>query len=176
MIARTSIDGSGASFDWLQQRDRPSTDLDLGLEHIQAGYDASPEIGLLWEIAGTEYPLLTGITLVRQNGVALLPETQLSLKHAARGRPLADAMTIEGADVLLAGWLARAIEIGPDGTVYVPSVRQAIDWLAYLAVERSKPGTTRGLEDDLEATIYLARVALDEAGFDYARPESPALG
>jgi hypothetical protein len=166
----------GAAFDWLHQRDRPSTDLDLGLEHIRAGYDASPEICLLREIAETEYPLLTAITLVRTNGVGLLPETQLSLKHAARGRPLADALTIEDANALLGSWLARAIEIGSDGAVYVPSVRQAIDWLAYLAAELPKPGSARALEDDLEATIYLARATLDECGFEYTGPESPALG
>ncbi len=166
----------GAAFDWLQEKDRPSSDLDLGLAHIRAGYDAAAEIGLLRMIAETEYPLLTAITLVRHNGVGLLPETQLSLKHAARGRPLSDALTVEEADALLGRWLARAIEIGPDGPVHVPSVRQAIDWLAYLAAERLKPGSTRALEDDLEATIYLARATLDEAGFAYAGPDSPALG
>ena len=166
----------GTAFDWLDQRGRPSTDLDLGLEHVRGDYDAAPEIDLLREIAESEYPLLTAITLMRENGVGLLPETQLSLKHAARGRPLADALTIEGADTLLAGWLARALEIGPDGPVYVPSVRQAIEWLSYLSAERSRPGTTRPLEDDLEATIYLARATLDEAGFGYVGPDSPALG
>jgi hypothetical protein len=158
-----------AAFDWLVQRDRPSTDLDLGLAHVRAGYASSPEIGLLRAIAETDYPLLETLTRVRLNGVGLLPETQLSLKHAARGRPLADTMTVEAADALLAGWLDRAVAIGPEGAVYVPSVRQAIDWLAYLAAGRA----TRGLEDDLEATIYLARATLDEAGFDYTGPEAP---
>jgi hypothetical protein len=166
----------GAAFDWLHRKDRPSTDLDLGLEQVRANYDASPDISLLREIAETEYPLLTAIALVRQNGVGLLPETQLALKHAARGRPLSDTMTIEGADALLASWLTRANEIGPDGPVYVLSVRQAIEWLTYLSVERSRPGPPRGLEDELEATIYLARATLDEAAFDYIAPDSPALG
>jgi hypothetical protein len=164
------------AFEWLGQRDRPSTDLDFGLEQIRASYETSLEISLLRKIAETEYPLLTSISVVRQNGVGLLPETQLALKHAARGRPLADALSIEGAHDLLASWLKRAVEIGPDGSVHVPSVRGAIDWLLHLSAERATPGSARSLEDDIEAMIYLARATLGEAGFEYAGPEEPAPG
>jgi hypothetical protein len=38
------------------------------------------------------------------------------------------------------------------------------------------PGHDRPLEDDLEATIYLARGTLEAAGFEYRGPEEPAPG
>ncbi len=107
------------AFDWLGLKQRPSSDLDLGLEQVRARYETATEIALLRRIAETEYPLLTSITLVRQNGVGLLTETRLSLKHAARGRALADALDAEGAETLLAGWLGEAAAIGAEGIVHM---------------------------------------------------------
>lgn len=165
-----------AAFDWLAEKLRPSRDLDLGLEHVRAGYEMAPEIVLLRRIAETQYPLLTAITLVRQNGVGLLTETRLSLKHAARGRALSDELSFAEAEQLFAGWLNEAAEIGSHGSVHLLAVCQAIEWLAHLAAERARPDHARALEDDLEATIYLARGTLDATGFVYAGPEDPAPG
>ena len=41
---------------------------------------------------------------------------------------------------------------------------------------RREPGHDRPLEDDLEATIYLARGTLEATGFAYRGPEEPAPG
>jgi hypothetical protein len=160
------------AFIWLAAEGRPSGDLDLALAHLRQGYEVAWEILLLREIAETRYPLLTRITLSRSNGVGLLDETRLSLKHAARGRPLADLLSLEEADSLLTGWFAKAS--GPAVAVPLLPVHQALEWLGHLAAARAMPDHQRALEDDLEATIYLARGALEEAGFSYRGPEKPA--
>lgn len=159
------------AFAWLTLKDRPSTDLDLAMAHLREGYEQAPELALLRAIAETHYPLLTRITYSRSNAVGLLDETRLSLKHAARGRPLADAMSVEEADALLAGWLATAA--GMALTVPLLPVHQAIEWLVHLDAARAAPDHGRPLEDDLEATIYLARGTLEAAGFAYRGPEEP---
>jgi hypothetical protein len=160
------------AFAWLAAKGRPSRDLDLAMAHLREGYEVAAEILLLREIAETQYPLLTQITLTRRNGVGLLDETRLSLKHAARGRPLADLLSVEAADALLAGWFTTASGV----TVAVPllPVHQAFEWLAHLAAARTMPDHDRALEDDLEATIYLARGTLETAGFSFRGPEEPA--
>jgi hypothetical protein len=160
------------AFGWLATKGRPSTDLDLAMAHLREGYETAPEIALLREIAETPYPLLTRITFSRSNAVGLLDETRLSLKHAARGRPLADSMSVEEAEALLARWLAAASDMAV--TVPLLSVHQALEWFAHLATARAAPGHDRALEDDLEATIYLARGTLEAAGFAYRGPEEPA--
>jgi hypothetical protein len=159
------------AFAWLAAKDRPSRDLDLALTHLREGYETAPEIGLLRTIAETYYPLLTRITESRGNAVGLLDETRLSLKHAARGRPLADSLGIEEAEALLDGWLATAAAI----TAEVPllPVHQALEWLGHVRTARAAPDHGRPLEDDLEATIYLARGTLEAAGFAYQGPEEP---
>jgi hypothetical protein len=164
------------AFDWLGQKHRPSGDLGLGMEHVRAGYDAAPEVDLLRRIAGTQYPLLTTIASARHNGVGLLAETQLSLKHAARGRALADTLTVDDAETLLTFWLDQAAAIGGGATVNLLAVHQAVEWLVHLAAERAKRDHARMLEDDLEATIYLARATLDDAGFAYPGPVDPPPG
>jgi len=160
------------AFAWLTAKDRPSTDLDLAMAHLRETYEASPELALLRRIAETHYPLLTRITFSRSNAVGLLDETRLSLKHAARGRPLADTMEPAEADAMLARWLNAATE-----TPAVPllPVHEALEWFRHLAVARA-PGHDRPIEDDLEATIYLARGTLEAAGFAYQGPEEPAPG
>jgi hypothetical protein len=160
------------AFDWLATKGRPSRDLDLAMAHLREGYEAAREILLLREIAETQYPLLTQITLSRSNGVGLLDETRLSLKHAARGRPLADVLSVEEAEALLASWFARASDVAID--VPLLPVHQAFEWLTHLATVRTRPDHDRAFEDDLEATIYLARGTLDATGFPYRRPEEPA--
>ncbi|HEV2675832.1 MAG TPA: hypothetical protein VGV37_14905 [Aliidongia sp.] len=160
-----------AAFAWLTLKDRPSTDLDLAMTHLREGYEQAPELALLREIAETHYPLLTRITYSRSNAVGLLDETRLSLKHAARGRPLADAMSVEDADALLARWLATAA--GMVLTVPLLPVHQAIEWLTHLATARAGTDHGRPLEDDLEATMYLARGTLEATGFAYRGPEEP---
>src|SRR5271168_3445948 len=142
------------AFAWLAAKGRPSRDLDLAMAHLREGYGVAGEILLLREIAETQYPLLTQITLSRSNGVGLLDETRLSLKHAARGRPLADILSVEEADALLAGWFTTAAGVA----IAMPllPVHQALEWLTHLAAARALPGHDRALEDDLEATIYLA--------------------
>ncbi len=164
------------AFDWLGAQGLPSGDLERGLEHVRAGYDCAPEIALLRRIAGTEYPLLTAITLVRPSGVGLLTETRLSLKHAARGRALADALSTEDAEALFAGWLDEAIGLGERLAVNLLAVHQAIEWLVHLAAARARPGHGRLLEDDLEAALYLARGTLGETGFTFAGPVDPPPG
>jgi len=161
------------AFAWLTAKDRPSTDLDLAMAHLRETYEASPELALLRRIAETHYPLLTRITFSRSNAVGLLDETRLSLKHAARGRPLADTMDVAEADAMLARWLNAATE-----TPAVPllPVHEALEWFRHLAVARAEPEHDRPLEDDLEATIYLARSTLEAAGFNYQGPEEPAPG
>jgi hypothetical protein len=163
-----------AAFDWLARKDRPSRDLDLAMAQLREGYETTPEVALLRRIAETHYPLLTQITLTRDNGVGLLDETRLSLKHAARGRPLADAMSVEDAAILLDGWLATAKAIAP--AVPLLPVHQALEWLVHQATARAAPDHGRPIEDDLEATIYLARGTLEAAGFAYRGPEEPAPG
>jgi hypothetical protein len=160
------------AFDWLVAKDRPSRDLDLALATLREGYETAPEVALLRAIAETTYPLLTQLAASRANGVGLLAETQLGLKHAARGRPLADTLSLAEAEALLEGWLAAAAN-APAPLVPLMPVRQALEWLAHLAMSRRVAGHGRPLEDDLEATIYLARGTLDEAGFAYAGPEEP---
>jgi hypothetical protein len=162
----------GHAFAWLTAKGRPSRDLDLAMATLREGYEVAQEVLLLREIAETQYPLLTQITLSRSNGVGLLDETRLSLKHAARGRPLADALSVEEADALLAGWVTKASDV----SIVVPllPVHQALEWLTHLAAVRSTRGHDRALEDDLEATIYLARGTLEAAGFPYRGPEEPA--
>src|ERR1700733_7916113 len=127
LLCRELVD----AFTWLAAKGRPSRDLDLAMAHLREGYEVAPEILLLREIAETQNPLLTQITLSRSNGVGLLDETRLSLKHAARGRPLADALSVEEADALLAGWVAKA----PGVATVVPllPVHQALEWLTHLA-------------------------------------------
>ncbi|GGF10255.1 hypothetical protein GCM10011611_14780 [Aliidongia dinghuensis] len=161
-----------AAFDWLAAKDRSSRDLDLAMAHLREGYDTAPETVLLRTIAETHYPLLTRITLTRGNGVGLLDETRLSLKHAARGRPLADALSLEQAAALLDGWLAEAGAITP--TVPLLPIHQALEWLVHQAKARAVPDRSRPLEDDLEATIYLARGTLEASGLAYRGPEEPA--
>ena len=161
------------AFAWLAAKDRPSTDLDLAMAHLRETYEAAPELALLREIAETQYPLLTRITFSRSNAVGLLDETRLSLKHAARGRPLADTMDIAEADALLARWLAAAPEAP---AVPLLPVHEALEWFRHLAAARGEPDHGRPLEDDLEATIYLARGTLEAAGFAYQGPEEPAPG
>jgi len=161
------------AFAWLTAKGRPSTDLDLAMAHLRETYEASAELALLREIAETQYPLLTRITFSRSNAVGLLDETRLSLKHAARGRPLADTMEPDEADKMLARWLAAA-PAAPD--VPLLPVHEALEWLRHLAAARGEPDHGRPLEDDLEATIYLARGTLDAAGFAYQGPEEPAPG
>ena len=156
----------------LAAKGRPSRDLDLAMAQLREGYAAAPEILLLREIAETQYPLLTQITLSRSNGVGLLDETRLSLKHAARGRPLADVLSIEEADALLSGWFRKASALAI--TVPLLPVHEALEWLTHLATVRAMPDHDRALEDDLEATIYLARGTLEAAGFPYRGPEEPA--
>jgi hypothetical protein len=168
LLCRELVD----AFAWLAAKGRPSRDLDLAMAQLRETYETAPEIALLRDIAETQYPLLTRITLIRGNAVGLLDETRLSLKHAARGRPLADALSLEAADALLAGWLATAIDITP--AVPLPPVHQALEWLAHLAAARAMPDHERALEDDLEATIYLARGTLEATGFTYRGPEGPA--
>jgi len=160
------------AFTWLAGKSRPSRDLDLAMAHLREGYEGAPEILLLRAIAETQYPLLTQITLSRSNGVGLLDETRLTLKHAARGRPLADVLSVEAADALLAGWFAQAS--GSAVAVPLLPVHQALEWLTHLAAARALPDHERALEDDLEATIYLARGTLEAAGFPYRGPEEPA--
>jgi hypothetical protein len=160
------------AFAWLAAKDRPSRDLDLAMAHLRESYEAAPEIILLRGIAETHYPLLTRITLSRGNGVGLLDETRLSLKHAARGRPLADTLSVEAAEALLAGWLAAAADMVLAAPL--PAVHQAFEWLVHLAAGRAPPDHGRVLEDDLEATIYLARGTLEATGFAYRGPEEPA--
>ena len=160
------------AFTWLAAKGRPSRDLDLALAQLREGYEAAPEILLLREIAETQYPLLTQITLSRSNGVGLLDETRLSLKHAARGRPLADILSVEAADALLSGWSATAS--GVETVVPLLPVHQALEWLTHLTAARALPDHDRLLEDDLEATIYLARGTLEAAGLSYRGPEEPA--
>ena len=162
------------AFAWLAAKDRPSTDLDLAMAHLRESYERAPEVALLREIAETPYPLLTRITYSRSNAVGLLDETRLSLKHAARGRPLADTMSVEEAEALLAGWLATAAGMGL--TVPLLPVHQAVEWLVHLSTARAAPDHDRPLEDDLEATLYLARGTLEAAGFAYRGPEEPAPG
>ena len=161
------------AFAWLTAKDRPSTDLDLAMAHLRETYEASAELALLREIAETQYPLLTRITFSRSNAVGLLDETRLRLKHAARGRPLADTMAVADADALLARWLAAA-PAAP--AVPLLPVHEALGWFRHLAAARAEPDHGRPLEDDLEATIYLARGTLDAAGFAYQGPEEPAPG
>lgn len=163
------------AFTWLTAKNRPSRDLDLAMAHLRQTYEASPEVALLRRIAETQYPLLTRITFSRSNAVGLLDETRLSLKHAARGRPLADTMSVEDADALLAGWLATATATDA-GDVPLPAVHQALEWFVHLGAARGTPDHGRPLEDDLEATIYLARGTLEAAGFAYRGPEEPAPG
>ena len=161
------------AFAWLTTKDRPSTDLDLAMAHLRETYEASAELALLREIAETHYPLLTRITFSRSNAVGLLDETRLSLKHAARGRPLADTMEVAEADAMLARWLAAA-PASPE--VPLLPVHEALEWFRHLGVARAEPAHGRPLEDDLEATIYLARGTLEAAGFAYQGPEEPAPG
>ena len=168
LLCRELVD----AFAWLAAKGRPSRDLDLAMAHLREGYDGAPEILLLRDIAETQYPLLTRITLSRSNGVGLLDETRLSLKHAARGRPLADVLSVEEADALLAGWFTKAACVA--AVVPLLPVHQALEWLTHLAAVRAMPGHDRALEDDLEATIYLARGTLEAAGFAYRGPEEPA--
>ena len=160
------------AFAWLAAKGRPSRDLDLAMAQLREGYGVAPEILLLREIAETQYPLLTRITLSRSNGVGLLDETRLSLKHAARGRPLADVLSVEEAAALLAGWFTKASGVAI--TVPLLPVHEALEWLAHLGTVRAMPDHDRVLEDDLEATIYLARGTLEAAGFPYRGPEEPA--
>ena len=162
------------AFAWLATKQRPSSDLDLAMAHLREGYETAPEIALLREIAETQYPLLTRITFSRSNAVGLLDETRLSLKHAARGRPLADSLSVEEAEALLARWLAAAA--GVTAGVPLLPVHQALEWFAHLAAARAAPDHGRPLEDDLEATIYLARGTLEATGFTYRGPEEPAPG
>jgi hypothetical protein len=164
-----------AALDWLVEKRRPSRDLDRAMEYIQQGYNEADEIRLLRRIAETTYPLLTTMMVSRQNGVGLLSETKLSLKHAARGQALSDTLTSQEAAQLLAGWLNRAIEIGIRPQVYIVGVRQAIEWFVHLAGQRTDPAHARSLEDDLEAVIYLSRGTLDEAGLPYKGPEEAVL-
>lgn len=168
LLCRELVD----AFAWLTAKDRPSRDLDLAMAQLREGYAAAPEILLLREIAETQYPLLTRITLSRSNGVGLLDETRLSLKHAARGRPLADALSVDKAAALLAGWFTKAASVAI--TVPLLPVHEALEWLTHLAAVRGMPDHDRALEDDLEATIYLARGTLEAAGFPYRGPEEPA--
>ncbi|MDB5363510.1 MAG: hypothetical protein JWO51_4807 [Rhodospirillales bacterium] len=161
------------AFAWLTEKDRPSTDLDLAMAHLRETYEASPELALLREIAETQYPLLTRITFSRSNAVGLLDETRLSLKHAARGRPLADTMEPAEADQMLIRWLESAT--ATPGVPLLP-VHEALEWFRHLAAARGTPDHGRPLEDDLEATIYLARGTLEAAGFAYRGPEEPAPG
>jgi hypothetical protein len=160
------------AFAWLAAKGRPSRDLDLAMAHLREGYEVAREILLLREIAETQYPLLTQITLSRSNGVGLLDETRLGLKHAARGRPLADVLSVEEADDLLTGWFSKAS--GMAIAVPLLPVHQALEWLTHLAAARAMLDHDRALEDDLEATIYLARGTLEAAGFPYRGPEEPA--
>jgi hypothetical protein len=159
------------AFDWLGARQRPSTDLDLAMAHLRETYEQAPELDLLREIAETQYPLLTRIAFSRSNMIGLLDETKLSLKHAARGRPLADDLSVEAADALLAGWLVKAAAT-PAGVPLLP-VHQALEWFTHLAAARTVPDHGRALEEDLEATIYLARGTLEAAGFAYREQEQP---
>jgi hypothetical protein len=168
LLCRELVD----AFAWLGTKGRPSRDLDLAMAQLREGYEAAPEILLLREIAETQYPLLTQITLSRSNGVGLLDETRLSLKHAARGRPLADALSVAEADALLAGWFTKAS--GEPVAMPLLPVHQAFEWLTHLAAVRSMRDHDRALEDDLEATIYLARGTLEATGFPYRGPEAPA--
>jgi hypothetical protein len=161
------------AFAWLTAKDRPSTDLDLAMAYLRETYEASPELALLRRIAETQYPLLTRIAFSRSNAVGLLDETRLSLKHAARGRPLADTMAVAEAADMLARWLNAAPE---EPTVPLLPVHEALEWFRHLAVARAEPDHDRPLEDDLEATIYLARGTLEAAGFKYQGPEEPAPG
>jgi len=161
-----------AAFAWLGQKDRPSRDLDLAMAHLREGYETAPEMALLRTIAETHYPLLTQITTSRGNGVGLLDETRLSLKHAARGRPLADDLSLADAAALLDGWLAAAGAIR--STVPLLPVHQALEWLLHQKAARALPDHGRPLEDDLEATIYLARGTLEATGFAFQGPEEPA--
>lgn len=158
------------AFDWLIAKDRPTSDLDLAMAQLREGYEGSAELALLREIAETTYPLLTRICFSRSNAVGLLEETRLSLKHAARGRPLADTMSAEEAEALLAGWLARAPALP---AVPLLPVHEALEWFRHLGAARAAPDHDRPLEDDLEATIYLARGTLEAAGFAYREQEQP---
>jgi len=158
------------AFDWLVTKDRPTSDLDLAMAELREHYEASAELALLREIAERAYPLLTRICFSRSNAVGLLEETRLSLKHAARGRPLADTMSVEEAEALLAGWLARAPALP---AVPLLPVHEALEWFRHLGAARAVPDHERPLEDDLEATIYLARGTLEAAGFAYREQEQP---